>query len=102
MPSLKAPALPNLISKDVPDINLLLNSLAKMDYAGVTDIPVNAVRFNRTTKLFEIYNGTTWVSAGKLGHDVETVDGYSANAGQVANTIPVRDANKKIPGDITG
>lgn len=102
MPSLKSPALPNLISKDVPDINSLLNSLAKMDYAGVTDIPVNAVRFNRSTKLFEIYNGTSWASAGKLAHDVETVDGYSANAGQVANTIPVRDANKKLPGDITG
>ena len=102
MPSLKSPALPNLISKDVPDVNSLLNSLAKMDYAGVTDIPVNAVRFNRSTKLFEIYNGTAWASAGKLAHDVETVDGFSANAGQVANTIPVRDANKKLPGDITG
>jgi hypothetical protein len=36
------------------------------------------------------------------GLNADTVDGSHANTAIVANTIPVRDANGKIPGNITG
>ncbi|MGE5585715.1 MAG: hypothetical protein ACM309_09355 [Bacillota bacterium] len=32
----------------------------------------------------------------------DKLDGYDANTGTSANTIPVRDANGKVPGSITG
>lgn len=43
-------------------------------------------------------------SAGSAGSasDADKLDGYDANTGTAANTIPVRDANGKVPGSITG
>ena len=38
----------------------------------------------------------------KWNLDAQKVDGYSASTGTTANTIPVRNANGKLPGDITG
>ena len=102
MPDFNRPALPNAIAADVPDLQQLLRVLATMDYAGATNIPAGALRWNGNNMLFEIYNGTSWASLGKLAHDVETVDGKSANASIVKDTIPVRDANGRVPGDITG
>jgi hypothetical protein len=34
--------------------------------------------------------------------NVDQLDGYDADTGTTLNTIPVRDANGKLPGDITG
>ena len=36
------------------------------------------------------------------GGNADTVDGYHANTGTVASTIPVRDSSGNIPGNITG
>lgn len=36
------------------------------------------------------------------GGNADTLDTYHANTGTTANTIPVRDANGKLPGSITG
>lgn len=99
--------LPKLVSKileAVPAINYLLNALAKMDYTGTEDVPIGAVRLESLSGGYQLqrYNGTSWVSVGKLIHDAETVDGKSASTTATADTIPVRDSSGKVPGDITG
>ncbi len=98
------PALVNKILSDLPGIRTLLQSLAKMDYTGTTDIPTGAVRMAQVEGGWQMqrYNGTSWVSVGKLIHDADSVDGKSASTTATADTIPVRDSSGKIPGDITG
>lgn len=104
MASWKWPALVNKILSDVPGVNVLLNALLKQDPAGTTDIPAGAKRWadGADGKQFQVFNGSTWESAGKLDHDVASVDGKSVSVSVVPDTIPVRDASGKIPGDITG
>lgn len=99
--------LPKLVSKileAVPAINYLLNALAKMDYTGTEDVPTGAIRLDSVDGGYQLqrYNGTSWVSVGKLIHDADSVDGKSASTSTTANTIPVRDSSGKIAGDITG
>ena len=104
MVSWKWPALANKIFSDVPGVNVLLNALLKQDPAGTTDIPAGAKRWadGADGKQFQVFNGSTWESAGKLDHDVASVDGKSVSVSVVPDTIPVRDANGEIPGDISG
>lgn len=104
MVSWKWPALVNKIFSDVPGVNVLLNALLKQDPAGTTDIPAGAKRWadGADGKQFQVFNGSTWESAGKLDHDVASVDGKSVSVSVVPDTIPVRDANGQIPGDISG
>ena len=75
-----------------------------MDPTGNTNIPNGAKRVVAVTGGYQIqsYNGTTWVSVGKLIHDCDSVDGKSPNIGTAAGTIPVRDNKGQLPGDITG
>ena len=99
--------LPKLVSKileAVPAINYLLNALAKMDYTGTEDVPTGAIRLESVDGGYQLqrYNGTSWVSVGKLIHDADSVDGKSASTSATANTIPVRNSSGKIAGDITG
>lgn len=99
--------LPKIVSKileSIPAINVLLNALAKMDYSGTEDVPNGAVRLAPFSGGYQMqmYNGTSWVSVGKLIHDADSVDGKSANTGTAANTLPVRNSSGKLPGDITG
>ena len=98
------PALLNKIVNDIPGIKTLLQALAKMDYTGTTNIPNGAVRLASVSGGYQLqrYNGTTWISVGKLIHDADSVDGYSASTSTTKNTIPVRDSSGKLPGDITG
>lgn len=105
MASFNDPKLNNHIADDVPAIRQLLRSVAALDPStGNTDIPNGAKRLVETAQGYEFqsYNGTSWTTLEKWNIDVQKVDGYSASTGTTANTIPVRDANGKIPGDITG
>lgn len=80
----------------------LARTAGMMDYTGDTNIPTNVIRYNRTTKQFEKYNGTTWdaqtitnledgavSSSAKMGTGVVTstniLDGTIAN-GDIANS----------------
>lgn len=45
-------------------LNNKIASIAKLDYAGDTNVPVNAMRWNNTGKYLERFNGTTWVAQG--------------------------------------
>ena len=99
-----AVALANKIASDVPAIKTMLDALANMDFTGITNLPENAKRIFSVTGGVQIqkYASNAWATVGKLMHDVDTVDGKHAATGTTANTIPVRDASGKLPGDITG
>ena len=98
------PKAGNAILDDLQEIVALINSGAKLDPTGNTNIPNGAKRVVAVTGGYQIqsYNGTTWVSVGKLIHDCDSVDGKSPNTGTAAGTIPVRDNKGLLPGDITG
>ena len=99
-----AVALANKIASDVPAIKTMLDALANMDFTGITNLPKNAKRIFSVTGGVQIqkYASNAWATVGKLMHDVDTVDGKHAATGTTADTIPVRDASGKLPGDITG
>lgn len=104
MPSWNIPALVNKISEDVPAIKGLLTALFKWTDADTTDVPVGAKRLQDVAggKQMQEYSGSAWASVGKLMHDVDMLDGKHASTAQTADTIPVRDANGTIPGNISG
>ena len=98
------PKASNAILGDLQEIVALIQSGAKMDPTGNTNIPNGAKRVVSVTGGYQIqsYNGSTWVSIGKLIHDCDTLDGKNTNTGTTANTIPVRDQNGALPGNVTG
>lgn len=98
------PALVNKISDDVPAIKNLLIALFKMTDSNTEDVPVDAKRLYSVSGgvQFQNYSGTAWTSIGKLMHDVDTLDGKHATSSATADTIPVRDANGRLAGDILG
>ena len=98
------PALINKIASDIPGLNTLLKALLKWDTSGTEDIPTGAKRMTDVTggKQLQQYDGSSWGSTGKLMHDVDMLDGFHASQSQTAGTIPVRNANGAVPGNITG
>ena len=104
MASWNIPALVNKISEDVPAIKALLTALFKWTDDNTTDVPVGAKRLQEVAggKQMQEYSGSAWGNIGKLMHDVDMLDGKHASTAQTADTIPVRDANGTIPGNISG
>lgn len=104
MASFNNPKVTNPILTDVPEITSLLQILAKRDYTGATDIPVGAERTTDVPggKQVQRFNGTSWVSIGKLMHDTDTLDSYHASKSAVPNTIPVYNDSAQLVGGITG
>jgi|GEM_PF-4183141 len=98
------PALVNKIASDIPGLNTLLKALLKWDTSGTANIPTGAKRMANVTggKQLQQYDGASWGSTGKLMHDVDMLDGFHASQSQTAGTIPVRNANGAVPGNITG
>ncbi len=98
------PKASNAILGDLQEIVALIQAGAKMDPSGNTNIPNGAKRVVSVSGGYQIqsYNGSTWVSIGKLIHDCDTLDGKNSNTGTTANTIPVRDKNGALPGNVTG
>ena len=102
--SANIPALGNKITKDVPDQNALNQRMMRCDFSDVTDLPVGTKALVESAEGWEVrqYNGTGWVLLEKWNIDAQKVDGHSASTGTTASTIPVRDKDGKLPGDILG
>ena len=101
------PKLENIIARDVPEIKRMLTALAKLDPSLVSDdIPAGAKRFtliDSTNWQIQSYYNNNWVPIStKLMHNVDRLDGYHAAITPNANTVAVRNADKKLEGDITG
>lgn len=104
MASWNIPALVNKISEDVPAIKALLTALFKWTDTDTSDVPEGAKRLQTVSggRQIQEYSGSAWASVGKLMHDVDMLDGKHASTSQTADTIPVRDSNGSVPGNITG
>ena len=105
MASFSGPSLSNRIADDVPDMQALLSSLAKLTPdSGNVDYPIGTKRVAETANGYEFqqYNGSSWVTLEQWNIDAQKLDGYSASTGTSASTIPVRNSAGKITGDITG
>lgn len=103
--SWNGPQLGSPIRTDVPELQKKLIALLKGDPTSVADIPSGAKRLVNTSDVqwqVQQYNGSSWAAIGKLMHDVDKLDGYDAAITPAANTVAVRNADKKLEGDITG
>lgn len=103
--SWNGPQLGSPIRTDVQELQKKLIALLKGDPTSVADIPSGAKRLVNTSGVqwqVQQYNGSSWAAIGKLMHDVDTLDGYHAAITPAANTVAVRNADKKLEGDITG
>lgn len=103
--SWNGPQLGSPIRTDVPELQKKLIALLKQDPTSVANIPSGAKRLVNTSGVqwqVQQYNGSSWAAIGKLMHDVDKLDGYHAAITPNANTVAVRNADKKLEGDITG
>lgn len=105
MASWNIPALVNAIKNDIVGLGSLLRSLAIGDpSAGNTDMPAQSKRMQEGTDGWEwqMFNGQVWNRLAKWNLNAAQVDGFDASAGTTANTIPVRDKNGDLPGNVLG
>lgn len=100
------PALTSTYTNFVSEANSRDMDVAKcLDPARVTvtNPAQYMIRWSSAGGKWEVYNGTAWVELiAKYIINVDKLDGYDANTGTTASTIPVRDVNGKVPGSITG
>lgn len=68
-PDYNKPALASTKTNFPLEIRDNVVDVAKMDFTTATNIPTNAIRYTRTTKMLEQYNGATWdeVAIGAVG-----------------------------------
>ena len=105
MASWNIPALLNAIKNDIVGLGSLLRSLAIGDpSAGNTDLPAQSKRMQEGTDGWEwqMFNGNAWNRMAKWNINAAQVDGFNASAGTTADTIPVRDKNGDLPGNVLG
>jgi len=75
--------------------------VSKLDGTQLPVLDDGEPAFNKDDKTLKIGDGvSTWDDLP--GVNADTVDGKHANSGVVADTIPVRDSNGDLPGDLTG
>lgn len=102
--SINSPSLEHAIHTDIPAINVIVNALAKGDPSVLSDLETGTKRIVEGPSGWEFQqlgkNG--WVTLSSFNIDAQKVDGFEASAKVAKNTIPVRDAEGKIPGDISG
>lgn len=100
-----SPTLLEKIANNVPFLQRALLALVKQDPSSIADVPAGAKRLTEISQgkwQLQQFNGTSWESLGKLMMDVDTLDTYHAALTPQKNTIPVRDANGDLPGNIIG
>lgn len=102
--SANIPALGNKIVVDIPSLNALLQQMIRAELANVADLPVRAKQMVEGANGWEFqqFNGSRWATLTDWNINAQQVDGHSVATGTTPNTVPVRDADGKLPGDITG
>lgn len=74
-------------------LNSKINSVAKLDYTGDTNVPTNAIRWNSTNGYLEKYNGTSWVAQGYGSIKSGSVDAAAIAADSVNQAKILLDNN---------
>lgn len=79
------------------------------DWFKICEIDVDTASIVITNAMIRnIDEKSTWASdaadtyIGLSIHNADLLDGYHSNPGTIAGTVPVRDSNGKLPGNITG
>ena len=78
-------------------------SVAKMDFAGDTNVPSGAIRWNRSTLAFEEYNGSVWTALTNLVKlNVANVFTASPQRVRVASNgyVDIVSGDSSFPGSI--
>ena len=100
--------VPNLGSKivdDIPMLKAVIRRMMQCNLTDTTDLPIWAKQLvdgGDTGWEIHQYNGTSWVRLSRWNINAQQVDGFSASQSVVENSIPVRDKNGKLAGDILG
>ncbi len=105
MATWNTPALPNLISVDIPALQQLLLSLTKMDPSAHEDVVAGAIRCVAVATgvyQFQAYDGSAWAKLPTLNMSVTHVNDYTTSTTATASTIAVRNVDGKLAGDLTG
>lgn len=104
MAGFERPNIGNAILEDVPAINEALNALGKLDPSQATQPAQQMKRVSEGADGYEFqqYNGATWTRMDAWNLDAKKAGGYAVSAQVAANTIPVRNADGDLTGDITG
>lgn len=76
----------NYATEFIQEIDGRLDESAKMDFSTATNLPTNAIRYNRTTDLLEEWNGASWVTAPI---DDAGLAGLGTMATQNANAVAI-------------
>lgn len=105
MASIDVAKLLNKITQDIPGINTVLKALANWDVSALSDVPDGAMQAttdtNNNLTIKKKVSGS-YTPVAKLMHDVDKLDGYHASTSATANSIPVRNAQGALPGNILG
>ena len=98
-----APQASNGILSDVNLIQAMLNACIQLSPSGI-NMPNGSKKLASVTGGVQLqsYNGSRFVTVGKLMHDADSVDGFHASQSATANNVAVRDSSGKLAGDITG
>ena len=104
MATMNSPSLTNKIRDDVPAINTILKAIAKSDPSALEGIENGTKRIVTVDGrwCFQEYIGGSWVTRTSFNIDATSVNGKTVSASATAGTIPVRDSDGKLTGDITG
>lgn len=106
--SFSAPLASNVMLSDLLTLVETLQVLAKQrpDLAKTASIPTDSIMFDTSTKTWKILQEDgKWAAldaTSALNINVAKLNGFSTDTGTLKNTIPVRNADGNLPGNITG
>ena len=104
MATMNSPSLTNKIRDDVPAINEILKAIAKFDPSVLEGIENGTKRIVAVDGrwCFQEYTSGSWVTRTAFNIDAISVNGKTVSTSATAGTIPVRNSDGKLTGDITG
>ena len=104
MANMNSPSLTNKIRDDVPAINAILKAIAKSDPSALEGIEDGTKRIVSVDGrwCFQEYTSGSWVTRTAFNIDAISVNGKTVSTSATAGTIPVRNSDGKLTGDITG
>lgn len=104
MAGFKQPNPANAILVDVAALNAIVIALAKMNPSTLEDVENGMIWLDVDSGklVWKRFNGQGWEQITSADVDAASVGGAKPSATATANSIPLRDADGKLAGDITG
>lgn len=104
MAGFKQPNPANAILVDVAALNAIVIALAKMNPSTLEDVENGMIWLDVDSGklVWKRFNGQSWEQITSADVDAASVGGLKPMATATPNSIPVRDKDGKLAGDITG